>query len=337
MKTFLFALVIVVTSTTFAVAQNATTYGGECAREVTPVSTFNCSDGVEVPVTVDGVSPETYTPGQSCDRPSLLPPFPGQKTDGQCVPYSRALILRDDDVAQISVFCRRTIIRPVDSDLYDEIDVIAHNVRNGRTCWFQASLPGEPAPDRGVNGRNVPSPTDAAALSADSAPASFWNEPRSTAALNCVSCHDSGPYMYSPFIAQVHAVPADPFGLYSNDVGEAFKAWPIPHGITTDGNTCTGCHRIGNLNSCHVTMFQAIGEEPIAELDSWGRRFPQSHWMPPGDLRSEAQWNQAYVESVAQLAVCCHEPSLPQCHRVNYDAAYGALVGRPDSESPAPH
>ena len=76
MKTFLFALVIVVTSTTFAVAQNATIYGGECAREVTPVSTFNCSDGVEVPVTVDGVSPETYTPGQSCDRPSLLPPFP---------------------------------------------------------------------------------------------------------------------------------------------------------------------------------------------------------------------------------------------------------------------
>jgi hypothetical protein len=99
MKTFLFALVIVVASTTFAVAQNATTYGGECAREVTQVSKFNCSDGVEVPVTVDGVSPETYTPGQSCDRPSLLPPFPGQKTDGQCVPYSRALILRDDDVA----------------------------------------------------------------------------------------------------------------------------------------------------------------------------------------------------------------------------------------------
>ena len=31
------------------------------------------------------------------------------------------------------------------------------------------------------------------------------------------------------------------------------------------------------------------------------------------------------MESVAQLAVCCHEPSLPQCHRVNYDAAYGAL------------
>jgi hypothetical protein len=337
MKTFLFALVTVVASTTFAVAQNATTYGGECAREVTPVSTFNCSDGVEVPVTVDGVSPQTYTPGQSCDRPSLLPPFPGQKTDGQCIPYSRALILRDDDVAQISVFCRRTIIRPADSDLYDEIDVIAHSVRNGRTCWFQASLPGEPAPDRGVNGRDVPSPTDVAALSVDPAPVSFWNEPRKTAALNCVSCHDSGPYMYSPFIAQVHAVPADPFGLYSNDVGEVFKAWPRPHGITTDGNTCTGCHRIGNMNSCHVTMFLAIGEEPIAELDSWGRRFPQSHWMPPGDLRSEAQWNQAYVESVAQLAVCCHEPSLPQCRRVDYDAAYSSLVGRPDSESPAPH
>ena len=325
MKTLAFALAFIVASITGAAAQSSATYGAECAHDVAPVPAFSCADGIVVPITVNGVTPETYAPGQSCDRPSLLPPRPGQRTDGQCVPYSRALVLRDDDVAQISAFCRRTLIRAADSPLYDEIDIIAHSVRNGRTCWFQASLPGEPAPDRGVKGSNVPSPTDVAGQPPGAEPTSFWNDPQATAALSCVSCHDSGPYMYSPYIAQVHAVPADPFGLYRNDVGEAFKSWPIPHGITTEGNTCTGCHRIGNMNSCHVAMFQSIGQARIRELDDWGHQFPQSHWMPPGDLKSEAQWNQAYANSVAQLAVCCEKPSLPQCRIVNY------------SDAPLPH
>jgi hypothetical protein len=125
--------------------------------------------------------------------------------------------------------------------------------------------------------------------------------------------------MYSPFIAQAKAVPADPFGLYTNDVGAAFRAWPKPFGITTSGNTCTGCHRMGNMNSCNVAMYQSFGAAPVEGLDDWGQMYPQSHWMPPGGLKSQAQWNQAYSDSIASLSACCHNPALPGCAIVRYD------------------
>jgi len=301
-------------------AQSLRDYGRECARQVVEVPSFSCADGVPVPITVNGKVPDRYTPGMLCDRPSMLPPDAGQTTDGQCVPNSRALLLRDDDVAQISAFCRQKMIRPADSPLYDEIDVIAHNVRNGRTCWFQATLPGPLKADKGVDGRRVPSPTATKPPRAYPQPSRFWNPPRATAKLKCVNCHDSGPYMYSPFIAQVkQVIPSDPFGPYRNDVGAAFRAWPKPFGITTDGNTCTSCHRMGNMNSCHIAMYQSFGAMPVDGLDEWGHQFPQSHWMPPGNLHSLAQWNQAYGESIAKLAACCRNPKLPQCQIVHYD------------------
>lgn len=319
MKAPLWAFIAALTAAN-AAAQSVREYGRECARDVTPVPAFNCADGVAVPITVNGKTPETYTPGMSCDRPAMLPSDAGQKTDGQCVPNSRALVLRDDDTAQISAFCRQKMIRPADSPLYDEIDVIAHNVRNGRTCWFQATLPGPLKADKGVDGRRVPSPTAATSGQGFPLPTRFWNRPAATARLQCVNCHDSGPYMYSPFIGQVkNAVPSDPLGLYNNDVGAAFRQWPKPFGITTHGNTCTTCHRMGNMNSCHLAMYQSFGAKPTEGLDEWGKQFPQSHWMPPGDLHSLAQWNQAYAESIAQLAACCQDPTRPECQIVRYD------------------
>ena len=60
----------------------------------------------------------------TCDRPSLLLPAPFERTDGQCVPNSRLLTLRDDAEVQISVFCRQKLIRPPNTHLFDEVDVI---------------------------------------------------------------------------------------------------------------------------------------------------------------------------------------------------------------------
>ena len=68
--------------------------------------------GTEIPITVDGKTPASYAPGMSCDRPSLIPPLPGETTDGQCLPHSRMLKLRDDSTAQISAVCRQKILRP---------------------------------------------------------------------------------------------------------------------------------------------------------------------------------------------------------------------------------
>src|SRR5690242_11004926 len=102
---------VLVPSTFDARAQDVLQYGRECQAAVADIPAFSCGAGTPIPITVDGQTPAAYTPGMRCDRPSLLPPEPGQVTDGQCVPYSRAVVLRDDNVAQISAFCRRKIIR----------------------------------------------------------------------------------------------------------------------------------------------------------------------------------------------------------------------------------
>ena len=262
--------------------EDITGYAQECAARIAAVPAFDCTQGTEIPITVDGKTPASYAPGMNCDRPSLIPPLPGETTDGQCLPHSRMLKLRDDLTAQISAVCRQKILRPAGTYLFDEVDVVLHGVASGSTCWFHAVGPLPRASERGLDGRHVPSPGDGRRAR------DFWTPPAETAKANCVFCHDAGPFLYSPFVAQTGLLPADPFGQYANDIGEAFKAWSSPRSITTPYNACTACHRIGSMNSCRRLMLQAVGAAPTEGLDEWGKLFPQSHWMPPGDLQQRA-------------------------------------------------
>jgi len=290
-----------------ALGEDITGYAQECAAGIAAVPAFDCTQGTEIPVTVDGKPPTSYAPGMSCDRPSLLPPVPGETTDGQCLPYQRILKLRDDSTAQISAICRQKILRPAGTYLYDEVDIVLHGVASGSTCWFQALAPLPLTAAHGLDGRHVPSPDDG------SRARDFWAPPAETAKGTCIFCHDAGPFLYSPFVAPTGLLPADPFGRYANDIGDAFKAWPPPRSVATRDNTCTACHRIGSMNSCHRLMLQAAGAAPTEGLDGWGKLFPHSHWMPPGDLHSERQWDAIYAGSVAALAACCQDPGAPGC------------------------
>ncbi len=280
-------------------------YGDSCAKHIAAIPAFDCADGVLALITVDGEVPEAYTPDMACDRPALL--LPGnEKTDGQCVPYSRALVLRDDAEVQMSAFCRKKLIRSPASPLYDEIDIILHSVTTGSTCWFQAK-PFNPQGDTtiGLVGTRVPPPNEVTAPPGFPSAQHFWDPPDSTAAENCGTCHDNDPFYYSPFIAQTGQLPANPFGKYANDIGEPFKAWPKPQSLTTRGNTCTGCHRIGVQHTCSEGLLQTIDNTSIPNLDAWGQRYPQSHWMPVHNLWTESQWDEVYTESVARLLACC--------------------------------
>jgi hypothetical protein len=275
-------------------------YARECAQKIAPLPAFDCLKGERIPITVDGVEPETYVPEMPCDRPSLLTAPAGG--DGYCVPNSRALVLRDDDKAQISAYCRQTTIRPDDTEIFDEVNVIVHGLETGSTCWFQSK-----DVQGGFNARNIPTPEDPAAGAA------FWKTPEQTASGNCVSCHDSDPFMYSPYYAQTHALPSNPLGKYANDIGKPFQEWEKPKSVSTPGNTCTTCHRIGNMQSCNLSMYQSFDPTLVKQIDDWGKQFPQSHWMPPGDLHSQAQWNVIYADSIAKLGRCCQHPEAPEC------------------------
>ena len=302
-----------------AQAETLFEYGRQCAEQIAEIPAFNCMAGEEIPITIDGKPVPADTAPKQCDRPSLLPQ---SDATSQCVPGSRALVLRDDPTAQVSAICRKQVARPAGSPLFDEINVISHSLKNGKTCWFTAKAKRPLKPDAGIDGRAVPSPST---LKRPAVPADkVWQTPFEVAnnPPACMSYHDSGPFMYSPYIAQTTQLPGDPFGFYEpKAIGEDFKrAWAKLHafGITTRGNTCTACHRIGNMNSCQVAMKQSAGQAPQEGGDEWSTKFPQSHWMSPGNLHSRAQWDEQFSESLKKLAACCEYPQGAGCRVVEY-------------------
>jgi hypothetical protein len=241
-------------------------YGRECARLIAEIPPFNCLDGEIIPITVNGKTPAAYTRHMRCDKPAYLP-YP-EETDGQCTPYSRVRAVRDDDI-QMILYCRRMYIRPPDDPRFDSIESIMHNVKTGSTCFFISKNFGEKP--EGDDGRRVPPPTEETPPQGFISARELWASPQQVFNHRCIACHDSDPWMHTPWIDQTAQVPSDPWGYHSVDVGGPFVNWPKPMSISTRGNSCTGCHRIGSLNTCKTQMVGDFGEQPAKMLQSIGQ------------------------------------------------------------------
>jgi hypothetical protein len=276
------------------------TYAHACRVAIGDVADFSCGDGAIVPVTVNNRSVRP-TKGMECDRPALL--FNGKHSVGQCVPNSRILSL-STGIAQVAVMCRQKLIRRADSLTFDEIDVIAHNPITGATCWFQATGQGR-AP---VDGTKVLSPTR-------DTTSGFWNTPEATVHEGCGNCHDSGPFIFSPFVGQVwDRMPRDPFGPYFHvDPGQVgFDKWPRK-ALAPRDNTCLGCHRIGVGETCGSLTRWMTGRAVPTGADAWARTWPGSHGMPPNPDMTPRGWHELYAASVDQVLSCCKDPTQKSC------------------------
>ena len=299
-----------------ATFNDVSAYAQACSQYMAPVPSFSClDDSAVVPITVNGKEPREYVAGMTCDKPALLPyAEDGKPSDGQCIPYSRMrkIELNDEFKTQISIGCRQKKIRSKESVYFDEVDVIAHSVVNGQTCWFQAKAK---EGSEGIDGRKVPSPSLRTEQQGYPQAATFWHTPQEIvdSGEQCTNCHDNDPFMYSPWVGQVwDHVPTDPIGFYANDVGPFSKGvnWTA---LNTAGNTCTGCHRIGSEFSCGQGLLEATGRSISKYADAKAQKFPLSHWMPPGEGHSFAQWQVIYQKSADDLYACCQDPSLAQC------------------------
>ena len=279
-------------------------YAIQCTEDVAPIADFSCGDGVEVPVTVNGevITPATFAPQMTCDRPSLLSNGPG--SDGQCVPGSRILNL-STETTQVSAMCRQKHNRPEGSLMFDEIDVIAHNPATGATCWFQAKAP---SPENPLDGTLVTSPTTTDGPH-------IWESPEAVLADGCGDCHDNDPFMYSPFVGQVwEAVPANPLGPYYHVGAEfGFDNWPTIQMDMRD-NTCVGCHRIGIYETCGALTDWMTGQSVPDGADPLAQEFPLSHAMPPEHGQTFAAWSTFHDKPVAQIQSCCQDPSQQMCN-----------------------
>lgn len=276
-------------------------FSQRCETLIAKIPELDSRKGVEIPITVNGEIPLEYIANMNCDKPSLLEESCGQ---GQCIPYSRVQLLRDDQEVQMVALFRQKFIREANAHQFDEIDLVVHSVKTGATCYFQAT-PKECSIDSSLDGTKVPSPTSVEGPK-------FWQPLDKVVKAGCGNCHDNDPFYYSPYIAQViEQFPADPLGKYYFDIGP-FKQWHKLESVSTRGNTCTGCHRIGNYHTCGSGLAQATGghgSEPNA--DTWALNYPASHWMPPDNLWTKEQWDVTYKQSVQDLSDCCGDGNKP--------------------------
>jgi hypothetical protein len=288
-------------------------YGQMCVDMIGKIPAFDCTKGAVVPITVNGQTPSEYTKGMSCDRPSLLEY--GKETFGQCTPYSRIQDLSYNDekkgAVQITAFCRREFLRPPESPFYDEVDIVLHSVKTGATCWFHSAY--KEGTSTGFDASRVPPPNEKTPPPGKVSADKFWWTPERTAGMNCGGCHDADPFMFSPWIGQQwDKVPTDPLGKYHH-LGVDFRKWHSAS-ISTRDNTCVGCHRIGNQESCKTFIKWAAGMgTPPAGGSKDANTYALSHWMPVNNNQSREYWNNVHQNSVNELLTCCADPKNPIC------------------------
>lgn len=280
-----------------------------------PDGPWQLVNGQYVPVTVHGRTPEHYVKDMVSDRPMMLPTrVQGyQGGDGQSSPYSALGRMpgSNPEVQWVWVVRQYSIKEPGDADFAHagDIAIIGHHPRTGATAFYQYYKPAEPR-----SARVIVAPFSEGG-------ADFWS-PIDTIADNfqCQRCHDSGPFIHTPWIDQVRThdvapgdppaepmVPSDPFGPYffiegPDEDGENLFAfwdsvliadWGGGH-LDMPENSCTGCHRvspdiIGLVENSTRYVGLDTAEQNAFAVTSDGFQtvaYRQLPWMPPVSMPS---------------------------------------------------
>lgn len=286
------------------------------------VPAFDCSAGTEVPLTHPNPPNGVYG-NLTCDEPNRL--------NRECDPGSKFQVLQRTNQGFVVGHCRNQGGNPA---RFGDIAVIQHNTQNGATCFYQAlpaysqvtSVQSPQLPD------HVPSP------SAGAGNPKFWMQPSEIAhsSFQCVSCHDNGAIVRSPYLAQLavgkDALPGATDSSFNGAskpyrfVGPQFAHWKA-YSVKIQGNACLGCHRLGVNNQALAGGGTAIdfglratsptpehGKNPYT--DDGNPATMESHiWMPPG----RAFFDQPMRSAAEQVADCARRisaqplPSDPSC------------------------
>ena len=244
--------------------------------ELGPIPTFNCDDGVLIPIYQNGVEIFEDLPNGACDYPDLK---------GDCLVGSRIGRIQgtyEDGSTRPDVvwvfFCRR-------GD--DFAQMIGHNTTTGKTTFLELNDGYLPTNEYLQPNVYVPTPNDE---NYDNA----WKAPAHVAFQSCNSCHNSDPFIHSrwvvgakmpdnpdePVLPEV-ATPNSPYCM----IGDEFQSWELKH-INIPNNACLGCHRLGNLNAWQF----------ITDTD-WNLYMPPHN---PGSLSDDYDEIKDWLQSVEQ-------------------------------------
>jgi Bacterial tandem repeat domain 1 len=282
----IYALLLAAASAAYAGPSSRLAYAQKCAAQMGTIPSFNCMNGAIIPITKNGVA--QTQPTASCDKPIQL-----GTSGGACVPFARFQRLNtgNPDVETL-VICRKYHASSGPNDkMFHDIAMIQHHKGTGETCFFQSPVDEEP-----LDGSKVPSPQESSA-----AASKYWLEPigGGPQGITCSHCHDSDPFIWSPYIVQVADISKwNPFGPWNSNSQDLFGT--TVKTFKPAGNACVSCHRIGS-NTCN----------PGGAIST--HEYADQLLMPVGFSGNGPEWHSDYDPAMAQLDQCCNNPSQPGC------------------------
>jgi len=290
------------------------------------VPAFDCDTGIDIPVTYNG-APYDPSVDYLCDAPD--------ESQSQCVPHEKLVPIASTATATTVAVCRRFTNDTTAN--YDAVEVIQHSKVTGDTCFYVSrrvaahSVPGKaPSPSNGT-GRPGGIP--------------YWDTPTQLANdTPCISCHDNGAFIRSPFVKQLSSTLPSAFVRdlgFGNDkynlnqpyhpYGAAFASWQKAKITLSDDTTCTGCHRMGTNNvgpgtgemfgpisvACYMDpRHPDISQAPLGKFCGGydqGAFVPMvealgaPHWMIPSNklgLPSGQSFTPAFMASALKYSAC---------------------------------
>ena len=275
---------------------------------------FSCIDASARPLRVeintvihDAGSPNDFGGfPATCDYPVLLP-----NGGRQCYGNSFIKKLTFGGAAGVegALLCRHKGQWGKDA-LFQDVALILTNKSTGKTCWFQT----DDGPANKWNGKAIPAPHKVTNHN-------FWLDTADTAGIECIGCHDNGPFMNSRWMFrafdgldkrdQLRDLPGNPY--HNSGTGRfefpGFKDWHpvkfytpgktgIPAITPADRNRrgCTSCHK---LHARQAAQTRFVGVRHISPAEPNGIWRTRSEWndfttgqqFPPGanDLAKDFQ------------------------------------------------
>ncbi|MBX3193136.1 MAG: hypothetical protein KF819_39495 [Labilithrix sp.] len=287
-------------------------------------------DGVEgagIPVTVDGVAQTKCSPGRELGLNSESYGCM-DKADhgmylatGQTQPGPMVVTAKNDKGTHWLLLCRKVAddgSGMMNTTVFNDMAMIGTNPKTGRTCFFQNSI------GSGRDGKHVPHPADVEKST------TVWST--SVQSYCSGQCHGADAFVHSrwidgakrsngkPIVPKQGEHPdfliSDLSAPYSIIAGDKL-GFSIPKQLVSDeAGPCINCHRVAsNSIGSFARWSTGTGEDYFRNITDFGKKFEESHWMPPRlDGLTEANWaTSKYGKALEHLQKCSTNAADPEC------------------------
>ena len=332
-------------------------YGQLCERELGEIpffpkiadgkyETFDCRDlvangpddrsphkiegveGARIPATVDGVEVDKCSPGRELGVGSSSYECLDKADHGMYLasggtqPGPMVLTAKNSKGTHWVLLCRKIADEGqgmTKSKHFNDMAMLGHNPRTGRTCFFQNSI------GSGTTGATVPHPGDVERST------TVWST--SVQSYCSGECHANSPFIHSrwidgakrrdgrtivPMMGQLADFPiSNPEAPY-NLVAADHLGFRLPKILVSEAAApCTNCHTLaqGATIGRFSDWSTGTGNEYYSKITDFGKKFNESHWMPL-NLEGVNETNFAtskYGKALEHLKKCGSNASDPEC------------------------